>query len=162
MLHKYFLSKNLDDIEHFHDDLIQTGLSDDQIHVWSESEDDVFSHHIKPVNPFMKTDVVYSTFKGAVIGFILAGFIFSLPFIIAFDNSIKYVPFIFTALIALGFCTWEGGLRGIQTPNHHFKHLQDKIKKGYHLLIIDFELKNEKNVQHLLKKYPTLSMVEAQ
>jgi hypothetical protein len=37
------------------------------------------------------------------------------------------MPFIFLAIIALGFSTWEGGFYGIQSPNFHFSKFEDVL-----------------------------------
>ncbi|AGH46335.1 hypothetical protein C427_4230 [Paraglaciecola psychrophila 170] len=37
----------------------------------------------------------------------------------------------FLAVIVLGFCTWEGGLVGIQIPNYQFKRFQALLKSWY-------------------------------
>ena len=35
----------------------------------------------------------------------------------------------------LGFCTWEGGLRGIQVPNHNFARFEKALSEGKHVFL---------------------------
>jgi hypothetical protein len=132
MLRHYFISNSLDDLELFEEQLESAGVSTLQIHVLSASDADVQSHeHLHNVRSFMKSDLVHSTTRGAVVG--LAAFVLVLA--VAYfagwtQTAAGWVPFIFLAVMLLGFCTWEGGLSGIQRPNHNFTRFEQALKDG--------------------------------
>ena len=69
MLRRYFISKNLDDLEILEEQLEAAGVSTPQIHVLSEEDTEVeHHHHLHEVQSLMKRDIVHTTLRGAVIG----------------------------------------------------------------------------------------------
>ena len=66
MKRHYFISDDLDDLEIIEAQLEDNGISTPQIHVLSESDGDVESHHLHDVNSLMKQDVLHSWEVGAV------------------------------------------------------------------------------------------------
>jgi hypothetical protein len=160
MNHKYYLTDDLDELEHVHDELLDSGLSDEQIHVMSDEESELPRHHLQSVNVFAKTDIVRSTLRGAVIGLTLAALVLLAPVIFNLTTPIGMIPFIFAAIVVLGFSTWEGGLWGIQEPNSRFKQFFDRFKKGEHLLIVDFNDQQKEFVQKTELKHPSLHPIK--
>ena len=71
-------------------------------------------------------------------------------------ESFTWMPFIFLAIVVLGFCTWEGGLWGIQEPNHQFKRFQRELDDGKHILFVDIEQSQQQTVQSVLRDHPGL------
>ena len=62
-----------------------------------------------------------------------------------------WIPFIFLAVVLLGFCTWEGGLIGIQDPNHNFTRFEQALKDGKHIFFVDLEPGQEAILARVLK-----------
>ena len=92
-----------------------------QIHVLSEDGVGVANHiHLHAVQSLFTRDVVHSAEVGALVGLVgvilvLGGaYLLDLP-----DEIIGWMPYIFLSIVIFGFCTWEGGLIGIQRPNYH-------------------------------------------
>ena len=160
MKHAYYLSKDMDELETLHDELIKGGLTDNQIHVLSDHEGDAEAHHIKTVNPFLKTDIVRSVIIGFFIGLAFAILIASIPTIFEFNSPVVSLPFIFVAIVFLGFSTWEGVLWGIQTANHKFASVMEKVHEGQHLLIVDYSEAKEDKVEQIHHTHPALQAVQ--
>src|SRR5690606_5155284 len=107
-------------------ELETSGISTEQIHVLSEQDAALEHHHVHSVPSVLKTDVVNSGRRGLYIGLALAILVLLVAYFSGWtDSQAGWMPFIFLALILLGFSTWEGGLFGIQTPNQYFSRLQD-------------------------------------
>ena len=148
MLRHYFISNSLDDLEVFEEQLEAAGVSTPQIHVLSRKDAE-----------FMKNDIVHSTIKGAVVGICA----FVLVLVIAHfagwtKTAAGWMPFIFLAIVMLGFCTWEGGLRGIQVPNHNFARFEKALTEGKHVFFVDLEPNQEAILEKVLKSHPQVEL----
>jgi hypothetical protein len=160
MLRHYFISNSLDDLELFEEQLEAAGVSRPQIHVLSANDADASSHeHLNSVRSFMKSDLVHSTTRGAIVG--LAAFVLVLA--VAYfagwtQTAAGWVPFIFLAVMLLGFCTWEGGLSGIQRPNHNFTRFEQALKDGKHIFFVDLEPSQEPILEKVLTAHPGVEL----
>jgi len=157
MKRHYFISDDLDDLEIIETQLEDNGISTPQIHVLSESDGDVESHHLHDVNSLMKQDVVHSWEVGAVVGvcaslLVLAGAYFTG----LTATAAGWIPFIFLAIVVLGFCTWEGGLFGLRKPNIHFKRFEEALHAGKHILFVEVDPDQETLMAGVLHNHPKL------
>jgi len=159
-LRHYFISNSLDDLEVFEEQLEAAGVSTPQIHVLSRKDAEVHQHpHLHEVESFMKNDIVHSTIQGALIGICA----FVLVLVIAYfagwtKTAAGWMPFIFLAIVMLGFCTWEGGLRGIQIPNHNFARFEQALRDGKHVFFVDLEPNQEAILEKVLKSHPQVEL----
>ena len=74
------------------------------------------------------------------------------------DTPAGWIPFVFLAVIVLGFSTWEGGFIGIQRPNKHFERFQKVLKQGKHVFFVDLTPDQEGILDDVLKKHPQLEL----
>jgi len=160
MLRHYFISDNLDDLELLEEQLEASGISTPQIHVLSKQDEDVAHHeHLNYVQSFMKNDVVHSTEVGAVVGLALSTFILAVAYFSGWTESAAgWLPFIFLAVVLLGFSAWEGGLMGIQKPNFHFARFAEALKKGRHIFFVDLESQQERTLSEVLQSHPKVEI----
>jgi hypothetical protein len=160
MLRHYFISDSLDDLEVFEEQLEAAGVSAPQIHVLSPSDVDVANHsHLHSVTSFMKSDVVHSTTRGAMIGIGISTLVLSVAYLAGWTQSAAgWIPFIFLTVVLLGFCTWEGGLVGIQRPNHNFARFEQALKDGKHIFFIELEPHQEAVLENVLKAHPRVEL----
>jgi len=157
MLRHYFVSDDLDELEKVENDLVKQGVTEPHIHVLSENDTDVENHHLHEVASVLKQDVVHSTEVGALVGVIGACLLLLMTYLLNWHQSAAgWVPFIFLAIIILGFCTWEGGFIGIQEPNVNFKRFQDMLHKGKHILFVDAEPNQELVIANVMKLHPNV------
>lgn len=155
----YYISDNLDDLERVEDELQNQGIEGPQIHVYSrdDTEAEVAEHHLHEVTDFTKRDVVHSALIGFGIGAIGAALVLVAAYTLGWTESAAgWIPFIFLAMIVFGFCAWEGGLRGIQEPNHELCKFNDALQKGKHIFFIDVDPNQEEIVSRVVSNHPQL------
>jgi hypothetical protein len=157
MLRHYFISDDLDDLEHFEEELEESGVPTPQIHVLSLDDTAVENHHhLHDVASLMKRDLIHSAEYGAAIGAVVAVLVLVVAYYAGWTNSpAGWIPFIFLAIISLGFFTWEGGLWGIQTRNVHFQRFEEQLDAGRHVFFVDLEPGQEKTLERLVNAHPT-------
>ena len=160
MLRHYFVSNDLDDLEHFEEELEAGGVPTPQIHVLSLNDTDVENHHhLHEVFALMKRDIIHSTVIGAIIGALAAVLVLVIANLAGWtDTAAGSMPFVFLAIVVLGFCTWEGGLFGIQTLNHHFTKFEDTLNAGKHVFFVDLEPEQEPVLARVVKDHPHAEM----
>lgn len=152
----YYISDDLDDLEAVERELESRGISTPQIHVLSENDEEVEAHHLNEVHAFMKTDVVHATLKGAGFGVGAALFVLGFAYWSDYPQQITWTPFVFLAIVLLGFCTWEGGFLGIQMPNSRFRHFQEALRTGKHILLVDVKAGQLSALQQVLNNHTRL------
>ena len=153
MLRHYFISSNLDDLEIFEEQLEAAGVSTPQIHVLSRNDAEVeHHHHLHEVQSFMKNDIVHSTERGAVVGLCASALVLAVAYFAG------WMPFIFLAVVLLGFCAWEGGLLGIQKPNHNFARFEQALRDGKHIFFVDLEPNQEAVLEKVLKSHTQVEL----
>ena len=156
MKRHYYLSDDLDDLERVERDLEAAGVTTPQIHVLSEDDAGVEQHHLHEVEAVLKKDVVHGTELGAVVGVIGAAAILAIAWFTGISETYTWVPAIFLAIIVLGFCTWEGGLIGIQEPHTDFKRFKDDLAAGRHVLFVDVDPEQEEILRQVTRQHPKL------
>jgi hypothetical protein len=160
MLRHYFISDSLDDLEVFEEQLEAAGVATPQIHVLSRNDAEVHRHqHLHEVESFMKNDIVHSTTRGALVGLCAFVLVLAVAYFAGWtQTAVGWIPFIFLAVVLLGFCTWEGGLFGIQTPNHNFARFEKALNDGKHVFFVDLEPHQEAVLEKVLKTHPQVEL----
>lgn len=160
MLRHYYISKNLDDLELFEEQLEAGGLSTAQIHVLSRNDTEVeHHHHLHEVQSLMKSDIIHLTLRGAVVGGIAFVLVLAVAYFAGWTQSaVGWMPALFLAVIMLGLCTWEGGLLGIQRPNHRFVRFEKALSEGKHLFFVDLDATQEPILERIVKTHPTVEL----
>lgn len=159
MKRHYYISNDLDDLAVMERELQAQGISAPQIHVLSENDAEVERHHLQAIESVLKKDVVRSTELGAMVGVVAAGLILALAYFMGWHLSAAgWIPFAFLAVVVLGFCTWEGGLIGIQVPNHQFKRFQKLLKQGNHIFFVDVTDKQQQALEQVAAEHKSLKL----
>lgn len=158
MLRHYYVTDDLDELELVEKELEQQGFTEPQIHVLSENDAAVEDHQLHEVAAVLKKDVVHSTEVGAVIGVLGVIILLVTVYFMGWHLSeVGWMPFIFLAIVVLGFCTWEGGLIGIQRPNVNFERFQKLLKQGHHILFVDVDPDQELAIANVMQAHPKVS-----
>lgn len=157
MKRHYYVSTDLDDLEIVERDLENAGVTTPQIHVLSLDDQGVEEHHLHNVEAVLKKDVVRGTELGAVVGVIAAAAVLAIAYFSGITETYTWVPAIFLSVIVLGFCTWEGGLIGIQEPHVEFRRFQDDLESGKHILFVDVDPEQEDILQRVVAEHPKLA-----
>lgn len=160
MLRHYFVSNNLDDLEIFEEQLEAAGVTTPQIHVLSRNDAAVENHgHLHEVQSFMKRDIVHSTERGAVVGLFALVLVLAVAYFAGWTQTAAgWVPFIFLAVVLLGFSAWVGGLLGIEKPNHNFARFEQALNDGKHVFFVDLEPHQEAVLEKVLKAHPQVEL----
>ncbi len=153
----FFLTDNLDKLTAVEHDLAVNGISAPQIHVLSNDDSGMTVRKLNDVEAVLRKDVVHSMERGALIGAAAAAVVIAVGhYSGATATAAGWTPFIFLAIVVLGFFTWEGGLFGIQEPHHEFKRFQQALASGRHLLLIDINEKDHSILNNVTAHYPEL------
>jgi hypothetical protein len=157
MKRHYYISDDLDDLEHIEEELELNGVSTPQIHILSRDDAGVALHaHLHPVEAVLKKNVVHGTEIGAVIGVIGAAIVLGISYMSGVTETVGWFPFLFLAVIVLGFCTWEGGLFGIQEPHSEFKRFESDLDDGKHVFFVDVDSEQEAALSRVVSQHPRL------
>lgn len=154
MQRHFYLSNDLDDLESLERDLESRDIDWPQIHILSNNDAGVESHHLHAVESLLRKDVVHSTKIGFLVGLVAAVIPIAVALIIGLEESYLWIPVIFLSIILLGFCTWEGGFIGIQRPHHEYRKFEKALNSGKHVLIIDVAPVQEEQLKLVLNKHP--------
>ena len=158
MKRRYFLSDELDDLERFDRDLRDAGFTDPQMHVVSHDDAGVAMREaLVATEAVLKKDVVRGTELGAIVGMLGAGLVLGVAYVSGIALTVGWVPFIFLAIIVLGFCTWEGGLFGIQEAHNEFVKFQHHLDDGRHLYVLDLHERQMDILARVLPHHPKIS-----
>lgn len=156
----YFISEDLDDLVLVEKQLERAGISSPQVHVLSENDEGLWQHHLHEVNSLMKRDVVHSWQVGATIGVAVAAIVLLVAYFSGVTQTAAgWIPFIFLAIIAFGFCVWEGGLFGLRKPNVHFRRFEKELEKGKHILFIELSPEQGAAARSVIKQHPNLAAI---
>jgi hypothetical protein len=157
MKRHYYVSDDLDDLEAIELELEDNGVDTPQIHVLSNDHVGVENHHLHEVEAVLKKDVVHGTEVGAAIGVLAAALVLIVSYFSGLtETAAGWMPFIFLAIIILGFCTWEGGLFGIQEPHSDLKRFDNALRKGKHIFFVDVDENQESILEHVTNRHPRL------
>lgn len=157
MLRYFYISSDLDDLEKIEEELEKNGITKNQIHVLSEDDAELDKHHLHGVSSILKKDIVKSMENGLALGCILASLSLLVPYFLRWtETQAGWMPFIILAIILLGFCTWEGGLIGIQKINSNFKKFQNDLLLGKHVLFVDIDTDQKPVFSKIIDEHPTL------
>ncbi|ARN72866.1 NAD/FAD-utilizing enzyme [Oceanicoccus sagamiensis] len=157
MKRHFYISENLDELEAVEHELEDQGVATPQIHVLSQRDADIQNHNLNEVEAVLKKDVVHSMELGAIIGVVAAILVLAIAYFAGWTESAAgWIPFIFLSIVVLGFCTWEGGLFGIQEPHYQFKQFQDALQQGKHIFFVDVTEQQEMILSRIVEAHPQL------
>lgn len=154
MRRHFYLSDDLDDLERLEKELQRQNIDRPQIHILSNNDAGLETHHLNQVESLLRKDVVHSGIIGFLVGLVAAAIPIVVAYLIGISETYLWIPVIFFSVILLGFCTWEGGLVGIQRPNRHYEKFDRALKSGRHLLIVDVKPREEQRLQEVIAEHP--------
>ncbi len=159
-LHRYFfVSANLDDLEALEKRLEEKGVSRSRIHVLSWDDTAVERHSgLHEVESVMKSDLFHSAAAGLLVGVGASALLLWLTWVFGWNQvgGVGWLPFVFAAIVVLGFFVWEGGLLGIQIHNHHFRAFEQVLNDKKHIFFVDLEPALEAMLDELILAFPSV------
>jgi hypothetical protein len=152
----YFIGDDLNVIASVERELLAQGLAGEQIHVLSLDDANAEQRQLHDVQSLMKKDVIRSAEIGALLGLAASALAIVIAHVSGIAAKLGWWPFVFLAIVLLGFCTWEGGLIGIQVPNSRFRRFEKALRAGEHIFFVDVEDGRDGTVQRVLAAYPQM------
>lgn len=159
MKRHYYISDDLNELEAIEIALEAGGVDTAKIHVLSNNDAGVESHHLHAVDSLSKKDLVHSGTIGLSIGLVGAAIILYLSLATGITESYTWAPALFLSVAFVGFCTWEGGLLGIQKTNHDYAQFDDVLAKGSHVFFVDVNGEQEELLNAIIDGHPRLTIV---
>jgi uncharacterized protein YacL len=157
MKRHFYISNSLDDLESLEVELETVGISSAHSHVLSLDDANVAAHpNLNEVEAVLRTDVVHSTKIGAVVGVIAATLMLYVVALSGWAQQATWIPFVFLAIVMVGFFTWEFGFFGIQRKNNRFARFEKALKNGKHIFFVDIEAENDQLLADIVKKHPKI------
>ncbi|MBT8140007.1 MAG: NAD/FAD-utilizing enzyme [Gammaproteobacteria bacterium] len=159
MKRHYYICDNVADLETIENQLKSAGIETPQLHVYSPDAKaaEVGGAAVHEVTDFTKRDVIRSGFIGVGIGAIGALLVLGSAYAMGWVQSgAGWTPFVFAALVVLGFSTWAGGFRGIQEPNQEFLKFEQALNRGKHIFYIDVDSDQEATLSSVVSRFPQL------
>jgi len=156
MKRHYFIGDDLNVVAMVEKDLLANGVAAEQIHVLSLNDADAETRQLHDVQSLMKKDVIHSAEIGALLGLAASALAIVVAHLTGVAAKIGWVPFVFLAIVLLGFFTWEGGLIGIQMPNSRFRRFEKALRAGEHVLFVDVDDSQDSRVQHIMGHHPQM------
>ena len=139
MKRHYFIGDDLNVVAAVERALMAKGIAAEQIHVLSLDDADAEQRNLHDVQSLMKKDVIHSAEIGALIGLAASIAAIAVAHLTGLAAKVGWVPFVFLAIVLLGFFTWEGGLIGIQLPNSRFRRFEKALRAGEHVFFVDVD-----------------------
>lgn len=137
-LRHYFVTDDLDVVEKLESRLKEEGLSEMQLHVLTNDVAEADARNLSLVASLFRRDLVRSLGIGAGVGAVLASIILGVVALLGLPGPILgWTPYAMLAIVAFGFCTWEGGLIGIEEPNNTLKQFDKDLADGRHVFFAD-------------------------
>lgn len=159
MKRHFYVSDDLDDLDRIEQELESSGVHRPQIHVFSRDDTAVETHdHLHNIESVFKKDVVHGTIVGSWIGAALAGLVVIVTALSSWPETYTWMPFIFLAIVLLGFGAWSGGLYGIQVPHRDFKRFESQLREGKHVFIVDVDPQQEAKLEQVINRHPRLRL----
>ncbi|GAB3684965.1 hypothetical protein [Salinisphaera aquimarina] len=151
----FFISESLHDLERFEQSLERIAVVTPQMHLLTLDDSGAATHpKLHQITSFMHKDIIHSTLIGAALGVGGALLVLVVSHLAGWAYTpAGWMPFLFLAIVVLGFLTWQGGLWGIQTPNTHFKSFEQALRDGKHVFFVDVEPRHRQTIEEMARNH---------
>jgi hypothetical protein len=152
----YCIGADLSDLERLESELEKSGVLRTQIHVLTLDDAGMDAHaKLHDVNAFATKDLLRSGLLGLALGLLAAAVVLVTAYLSGWtDGRLGWMPFMFLAVVLLGFFTWEGGLWGFQTRNAQYQQFAENLQAGQHLMFADLTPEQELLFNDILSRHP--------
>ncbi|MDN4503369.1 hypothetical protein QX776_13235 [Alteromonadaceae bacterium BrNp21-10] len=132
-----FLLDNLNHSDQIQDELVEQGISVDNIHFVSERSQDFAGHHVHEASIIEERDVVHSGVRGAIVGAVLGMAVsVGVYYLQPYGWQIEMLNVILIELLMIGFGGWIGGLFGISHRNYRISAFEPELQKGKAIMLV--------------------------
>lgn len=155
----YFVSDDLKDLALVEKELQQEGVSPLQMHLVSDSGAEAQNLGLHQVASVFRNDIIYSMLTGLAVGAVVCSLLIGIGFWLGVTGDRQWALMIIICILILGFCTWEGGLFGIQVPNRQYRRFARVIRQGRHLFFVDVARDQSQVIEATLQRHAHLKPV---
>ena len=154
----FFIGPDLSDLERLEEELERAGLARSQTHLLTLDFTGASRHrHLNQVSALMQLSLVRWAIVGAGVGICVSVLVLGVAHATGWTQTAAgWLPFIFLAIIAFGFSTWEGGFLGIQTPSAHVRRFEGALKTGKHVFFVDVDEAQADTLARCLLSHPAV------
>ena len=150
MKQHHYLFDSLDDLQRACCDLEDMGVPCERLHVAHNNHLSLEKRHLNGIGEVGETDLVHSGLRGLMFGVFASVLTGSVAWLMIGGHELGGVITVFVTLMALGFCTWVGGLVGASHDNWRLSPYHDQLVKGKSLLLVDLPLEQEPEVTRFM------------
>ena len=155
MIRHFYICDDLDELDRLEKELEDDGVYRPQIHVLSNDDTGVENHrNLHNIEAVLKFDVVRGVIAGAIVGVFLSATVLVVSSYFNLTENFTQLPFIFLAVVILGFSTWWGGFHGIQRTHEGFRRFQKDLDAGKHVFIVDVDSEQETILNKAVNNHP--------
>lgn len=156
-----YLTNDIDELEAAEHDLEVNGVPRSHIHILSENDTALVEHDLPGYSEWSKRDIFYFGSRGAMIGLALSSIALIGGYLYGVSDPTTWIVLTFISAMVVGFCSWEGGLIGVNKLNHAFSKYAVALKNGAYLLVIDTTSEQEEKVaRYSIESHPRLRVVD--
>ncbi len=159
MKRAYFATEDLQELENIEAELEQKGIASEHMHVLTQAEADASERDLHPVHSILRRDVVHQGIRGALVGGFLATLLVTATYALGLHQTAGSFPYVLLALFIMGFCTWEGGLIGMQKNNYKFERFRSLLRQGWHVFFVDYREPEAVTIRTAVSRHPRLRAV---
>lgn len=135
----HYLTSNIQELNAAEHDLENNGIPRKHIHIFSLNDQQLTALNLPTYSEWSKRDITYYGFLGLLLGACLCICLILMSAFWGLTSSTGWSIIAFVGLGTIGFCTWEGGLIGVNKLNHHLKPYKHALDQGAILLVVDVD-----------------------
>ena len=146
MKRQYFIADNLESIKQLENILLANYFEYEQLHVfnWNDKLVNKSRFNYREINDCQKRNMWRSGLRGLVIGLTTAAILLTIVYSLGlYTNPAGWIPFVFLAIVAIGFFAWEGGIHGIQKQDEVCSRFMEALRNGQVVFFVDFTRNQE-------------------
>lgn len=150
MKQHHYLFDSLDDLQRACLDLEEMNVPHERLYVAHKSHLSLEKRHLNDIGEVGETDLIHSGLRGVLVGLVASACAVSATWFALGHHELGGVITGFVGLVALGFCTWVGGLVGASHDNWRLSPYHDQIEQGKSLLLVDLAPEQEMEVTRFM------------
>lgn len=149
----YFVGEDLDELAKIEQELQDQRVSPLQMHFLPNDDAEAERRGLDSVDSLLRKDVVRSLITGFLIGIGLSVLVVLVAYLAGIRAGEHWVGVAFFCVVITGFCTWEGGLFGIQVPNREFRRFAKHLQNGQHIFFVDIDEEQRTSLERVAQRH---------
>ena len=143
MKQHHFLLRDLEAAEAAVITLENVGVDHRHIHVFHYDHLGMQKRKLNDASFIGELDILHAGERGLLVGLIAALIVGWVVWEVMSGHEVVAMVSAFSGLVALGFCTWLGGMIGASSDNYRIQPYHDHLEAGGSVIIVDVPLGRE-------------------